>query len=538
MTASVPAPLAGMCARAAVPMAVLDVVDGAPAVVAAASESFGRCAGVDGGAAGRPLDAVLPDGADALAGIVRDAAAGDGASVVLDAEAAALGEYTHWSATPVPNEDGRITHVLLASTDGGVAPDTARRIEMLEGVVQLSRRVSSAELGENLYGVLAADIGLLLGCGLCVILRLDTPSNRDPATRVVRPMLPAYGVDASGARGASMTIDPGSAAWQVVFAGDRFASDDVAADPALAGYREFFVRFGAYNGAAIPMRVRGTTSAVLLVGNKPGGFSDDDLDQAEIFAAEAALAIENARLFAEEHRVASTLQEALLPGPMPPVPGLDLAAIYRPAGPAGSVGGDFYDVFAMPGDRFALMLGDVSGKGPRAAAQTALVRHMARGLALNDRHPGPVAARLNEAVWEAADVEGFITMLFGVYDPESEVLRWANAGHPRPLFWRRGRQATELGAPGRALGISRRSDLRVDRVRFAPGDVFVWFTDGIAEARRPGGEMLGVTPLLRELETVAERPSAEIAEALYDRAVRHCGRLEDDVALLVGRKTD
>lgn len=529
-------PLMRMVRAAAVPMAMVRV-DGF--VVEAASPAFEAI--VQAPIVGVSLTESYPKARD-MHDVLRLAAAGQGHQRVFGVEAFGVGlgpaatnpdVQWDWAATPVPAQDGTVRSVLVVASDVAGQIEAAERIEMLEGLVYLSRRVSGAEDEAALYGVLAEDIGQLLGAGACIIMRLDTPSNRNPHQRYVRPMPPGFGIDTTDLPGAPVQIEPGSAAWRVIFDGETFATDDLANDPELTAYRGFFGVLGAKNGAAVPMRLRGKTVALLVVLDKPEGFDGRDLDLAEVFAAEAALAIENARLFAEEHRVASTLQEALLPGPTPPIAGLEIATLYRPAGPAGSVGGDFYDVFPMHGGNYGMLLGDVSGKGPAAAAQTALVRHMARGLALNEVQPGPVAAELNKAVYEQTSVEGFITMLFGVYGAEEGVLRWANAGHPLPLFWRRGRAATQLGEAGVAFGIFAHADLRIDRMKLAPGDVMVWYTDGLPEARRPGGDMLGVNPLLRTLEGVSERPVAEIAEALYQRAVAHCGHLEDDVAVLV-----
>lgn len=537
------APAAGevlgqMVRAAAVPMALV-LVDGF--VVEAASPAFEAI--VRAPIVGASLTESYP-GATDLHDVLKLAAQGQGHQRAFGVEAFGVGlgpaatnaaMQWDWAATPVPDGAGGVGAVLVVASDVAGQIEAAERIEMLEGLVFLSRRVSGAEDEAALYRLLAEDIGQLLGAGACIIMRLDTPSNRNPHQRYVRPMRPGFGIDADELPGAPIQIEPGSAAWRVIFDGETFATEDVAGDPELTAYNGFFGVTGAKNGAAVPMRLRGQTVALLVVLNKPEGFDGRDLDLAEVFAAEAALAIENARLFAEEHRVASTLQEALLPGPTPPVPGLEIATLYRPAGPAGSVGGDFYDVFRMHGGYYGMLLGDVSGKGPAAAAQTALVRHMARGLALNEVQPGPVAAELNRAVYEQSSVEGFITMLFGVFDVEEAVLRWANAGHPLPLFWRRGQIAEQLGEAGVAFGIFPHADLRIDRVKLAPGDVVVWFTDGLPEARRPGVEMLGVGPLLRTLEGVAERPVSEIAESLYQRAVAHCGHLEDDVAVLVAK---
>lgn len=121
--------------------------------------------------------------------------------------------------------------------------------------------MSGAEDEAALYRLLAEDIGQLLGAGACIIMRLDTPSNRNPHQRYVRPMRPGFGIDADELPGAPIQIEPGSAAWRVIFDGETFATEDVAGDPELTAYNGFFGVTGAKNGAAVPMRLRGQTVA-------------------------------------------------------------------------------------------------------------------------------------------------------------------------------------------------------------------------------------------------------------------------------------
>ena len=530
------APFARLVARAVVPMGLCG---GDGFTVLASSDALDAL--VRAPLSGRSLTHAFPRARD-LHGILATAAGGEGAaaSFTLDALGVGLGpaasdtdDLWEWVATPIVDEGGAVAGILLSAADVAGRRETEKRIEVLEGLVYLSRRLSGAEGESEIHGVLSEDIGRLLGAGGCVILRLDYDASRDPEMRVVRPMLPGYGVPQGGIADTPMRVRPETTAWRVVVLGETFATDDIEADPSVAEYKGFFRRLGAHSGLTVPIRLRGETLGVLVVFNKPGGFSARDVATAEVFAAEAALAIENARLFDQEHRIASALQEALLPGPMPHMPHADLAALYRPAGHIGSVGGDFYDVFQIDDDHYALLLGDVSGKGPEAAAQTALVRHMARGLAMNETQPGPVLAELNYAVWKDGLQEHFITVLYGVYQPSTRQLQWGNAGHPAPLLWRRGEGAKPVGESGLALGIMPRADIRIDRMELAPGDIVVWYTDGLIEAHRPGQMILGTAPLLRALEGAAERSVGEVADALFRRAAAHCGNLSDDVAVLV-----
>ncbi len=412
--------------------------------------------------------------------------------------------------------------------------DVDDTIETLRGLVGLSRRVCAGAHEDDLYGILARDIGRLMAAQGCVIASISHDTNRDTSTRVITPMLPSFGIADVQSRSHAVRLDPGTAMWRLIFDGETIRGDAFEFESG-ADVAEFFGRGNASETIIVAMRVHSETLGLVMLTGRDAGFADRDLRRAEAYASEAALALENARLFEEEHHVASALQHALLPGPMPTVPGLDVAALYRPAGPSGSVGGDFYDVFDMGDDRYGLLLGDVSGKGPEAAAQTALVRHMTRGLLVREHLPGPVVAELNCAIWRQNAPEEFVTLLFGIYDAATRAITWANAGHPRPLFRTRGQPAHPFGATGRALGILEETDVRIERMRLSAGDVLVWYTDGLSEARRPGGSLLGEEELLRTFEANAERDASEIAEALYRRAIAHGGRLGDDVAMLVIR---
>src|SRR4029453_17307434 len=131
---------------------------------------------------------------------------------------------------------------------------------------------------------------------------------------------------------------------------------------------------------------------------EPGMFSEEDEHMVAGIAAQSAIAIENARLSQERPRTAQTLQRPLLPPPLPQIAGLELAASYRAAGEGNEVGGDFYDVFRQSDGSWALVVGDVCGKGPQAAAVTALARYTLRAHAVAGLRPSYMLARLNDAL--------------------------------------------------------------------------------------------------------------------------------------------
>ncbi|HET6547352.1 MAG TPA: GAF domain-containing protein, partial [Solirubrobacter sp.] len=169
----------------------------------------------------------------------------------------------------------------------------------------------------------------------------------------------------------------------------------------------------------------------------PGMFSAEDERMVAGIAAQSAVAIENSRLYQERARTAQTLQRALLPPHLPQVEGLELAATYRAAGEGNEVGGDFYDVFAQADGSWALVVGDVCGKGPQAAAVTALARYTLRAHAVAGLRPSYQLARLNDALLRQR-APGFVTVALArleLTDGGARV-QLATAGHPPPILAR------------------------------------------------------------------------------------------------------
>jgi serine phosphatase RsbU (regulator of sigma subunit) len=242
------------------------------------------------------------------------------------------------------------------------------------------------------------------------------------------------------------------------------------------------------------------------------------------------------RELAEEHRLTSVLQRALLPAALPHVPGLALAARYEPARHAYDVGGDFYDVVAWDDDRWLLVLGDVSGKGPRAAAVSAVARSALRAALLYERTPVGLTRALDVVLRRELGGDGFVTLALAALGPAAaDGGRTADvvlAGHPQPLLLHGG-GARPVGAPGPALAVRPDPAWRVERVALGPGDLLLLYTDGLVEARRPRQ----VTPAqlaATAAATGAVEPAA-LVDALYEELVGGTSGGPDDVALLAAR---
>ena len=183
--------------------------------------------------------------------------------------------------------------------------------------------------------------------------------------------------------------------------------------------------------------------------------------------ARAALAVENARLYAERSHIAQTLQRSLLPPALPDIEGLELAARYRAAGEQNEVGGDFYDAFRAADGVWTLVIGDVSGKGPEAAALTSLTRHTLRAAALREMNPRENLELLNEALWSQPDADGrFCTVLYARVRPRADggaEVTLATGGHLPPI--RAARRRPRRARPAARLDRRRAATARVRRAR-------------------------------------------------------------------------
>src|SRR4051812_19035318 len=286
----------------------------------------------------------------------------------------------------------------------------------------------------------------------------------------------------------------------------------------------------------VPLIARGRVIGDLALAYSTSGrhYGIEDLEMLRALADACAMAIDNARMFGEQQATARTLQQSLLPRDLPAIDGLELAARYRPYDGASEVGGDFYDVFPVPGG-WSLAIGDVAGKGTAAAATTALLRHTLRIAAHLDGSPAAALARMDEALLREDDVEHPASAVCGLLrvlpDGRAEVTL-AAAGHPPPYVRRADGRVEDTCRPGALLGALPGPVPSETTVVLQPGDVLVLYTDGVTEARGPRGEQLGEAGLAAALAH-AEPTASGVAAAIEHRAVEFSdGRPSDDIAVL------
>jgi serine phosphatase RsbU (regulator of sigma subunit) len=263
----------------------------------------------------------------------------------------------------------------------------------------------------------------------------------------------------------------------------------------------------------------------------PRAFADDDLRLLELVGERVALAIGQAQLRDREHRLAETLQRSMLPQRLPSLDGIELAARYLPR--ATSVGGDFYDAMRLEGGALGLAIGDVTGKGLRAAAAMGQMRTALHAYALEDASPAAVLERLDRlAVADAA----FATAMFLVLDPGSGRLELASAGHPPPvLLDRTGARLLDVSAGlSPPLGVAAPRDAEL-RLVLEPGSTLLLYTDGLVE--RTHDIQAGLDGLL----DAAHGRAREDLDALCDGLLAEMapdGRYRDDVALVAVRRIE
>jgi integral membrane sensor domain MASE1 len=253
----------------------------------------------------------------------------------------------------------------------------------------------------------------------------------------------------------------------------------------------------------------------------------------------AAVTSERRRAEDRARAVAATLQESLLPARLPDIAALDRAAYFRPAGPDQPVGGDFYDLFETGEGRWGLVLGDVAGKGARAASLTALARWTVRAAAVHEGVPSRILASLSDAVRRQHDSSALCTAVYARLDldGDSVAVTVSAGGHPLPLVLRADGTVEELGHPGTILGAYADPALEDERTVLRTGDAVLFYTDGLTDAYAPD-HPVPVAALAAVLRSSAGCRPEEIIEAIRHTLLRNEDRQpRDDIAIVVLQPT-
>lgn len=366
-------------------------------------------------------------------------------------------------------------------------------------------------------------------------LHLVAVAHRDPARdRLARELAEQYPVSALATAGAAAVIRSGKREVHTEMA-EAMIGPGAPDETPMRVLREL----GLHSAVVLPLRAGGLVlgALTLAMGDSGRHYTGETLELAESVAAQAASALINARLYAEQAAIAHTLQHSLLPPRLPEIDGLDLAACYRPAGRGTEVGGDFYDVLPAGQHTWRFLVGDVVGKGAEAAALTALVRYTLQGAEMADVSLAAKLDFVNNALLHRSELVEFCSAVYGTVHVSDGAARVSlvSCGHPPPLVRRADGRIEHVPPGGPLLGVFPGPHLREQTLELRAGDVLLLYTDGVIEL--PGRNPWRGVDLLNETLRGAHDMSAQelidcVEHAILD-ASAHNPR--DDIALLAIR---
>lgn len=297
---------------------------------------------------------------------------------------------------------------------------------------------------------------------------------------------------------------------------------------------------------AVPLLARNEVLGVLFVAREVAyGFEQDDVEAITVFAAQAALALDNAQLLAErlekerlarELSIARDVQRRLLPQRIPRLPNLNVVASSIPAQ---EVGGDYYDLLPLDGNRLAFIVADVSGKGTSAAFYMAELQGIFRALSRLTPDPPIFLTHANQALSDTLERTAFISAVYGVFDLQAATLTLARAGHTPPILLRTGHPPHSLRLQGLGLGLDRSSlfqqTLETYTLTLMPGDRLILYTDGLIESRNASGEPYGYDRLLQLLTTHTHQDAETLHALILETLQQFTGRpiYDDDLTLVI-----
>jgi serine phosphatase RsbU (regulator of sigma subunit) len=511
-----------------------EAVDGAPI-----GEGVGSC----GTTAFRREPVIVTDIAtDPLWKDYRDVALRAGVAAcwstpILDADGRLLGTFAMYHRTPKAPQD---KDVALSASFTRIAALAIERHAAVEARHAAQEREKAAR--EDLAFLLEASTAITgethYSDSLQRMARLTVPTLAPLCAVHVseRGQTQRIAVSASTREGENLLCSP-ALCHEVDAAVARVLASGATESARASGLR---AQLGVRDYVCVPLTTRGRTFGALTLLATDLPLDERKVALAEELARRAASSADNAHQFTDRVRLSHDLQAGLLPPEIPRIPGATLAASYHPAGEGLEVGGDFYDVFPLPSDRWALMIGDVSGRGALAATTTGMVRHTARAAARLLDEPAAVVTAINDALTgHTTHDDQFVSLVYGElrHSPSHLTLNLIRAGHVPPLVRRADGTVVELTEPGMLLGIGPDPGFCPCRIDLHPGDSLVLVTDGITEARSADGEFFGEERLADALAGVrTTTPTATaVVESITTAVTAFAGdaTLDDQAALVI-----
>jgi PAS domain S-box-containing protein len=438
-------------------------------------------------------------------------------------------------ATPLLDDDGQLLGAMTVIEDVTAVKTAELRTAMLAESGRIL--ASSLDYQQTLRNVAEIAVPTLADyCSLDLVdehgaLERVVATHRDPARRDLTERLAAIDPNPR---------EPDHPSLRVLNTGTSELYQDLGDEHLVAVARneqhlDMLRGMGMRSMLIVPMRVPRRTIGLMTLATDVSHrrLDADDTELAEQLARRAAVAVENSRLHTKLTEVAETLQLALLPAPLPEIPGWEVASLYRPTETELriDVGGDFYELFDHEG-RWFVIIGDVAGKGVTAASVAGLMRHGARVASRAEPEPAAILARLDEVLAQQAGVAMATAMCMCLHHDRVVI---SSAGHPPAIIVQPDGGLREAPDSDALLGAFRDSDRHDETVPLGPDELLVLYTDGVIDA--PGShERFGAERLRRLLADQAGRSPAEVLDRL-DQALDAftSGSGVDDVAALALR---
>jgi len=422
-------------------------------------------------------------------------------------------------------------HVAFALDNALLFEETERRALEKEALLEISKTLSAPlELDEVIEAILRS----LRQVVQYEAAAIHLVNRRTQALELVREVGYPEGSDEAF----RLMVGEGIVGW-VAKTGEPLIVPDVRRDP-----RYVSARAESRSELAAPLVLEGRTIGVFNVeSDHLDAYHQGHLDLLAVFAAQAAVAIERARMTRElldrrrlekELAIAREIQASFLPKRAPDIPGFELAGATQPHD---EVGGDYFDFIRVSETRLGIAIADVSGKGIPAALIMAGFRMSLLAEIRNEFALRAVMRKVNSLLHESTERDKFVTAFYGMLDYKNRVIVFANAGHNPPILLRPDGSIQYLLEGGVALGVLPDARYEERPLALGPGDVLLFYTDGISEAESPGGEQFGSRRLEQALRRLAAGSANEILKGIVDEVTAWAGErgVTDDLTVVVAK---
>jgi len=407
-----------------------------------------------------------------------------------------------------------------------VAEEQRVRAEREALLNRIGQALRSSPDPETVLEAAVRELGGALGADRCYFAAYD----QDADTATVGPEWHQDGLPSIAGQypmsGFAVNRDP------VYKAGRTQVVADTAGDPATEalGLRAL-VRVPLVSGASM-------IALSVAMASGPRQWTPAEVSLVEAVATQTQSALETMRVRQREHRIAEQLQDALQPSLPEYVPGLSVGKYTKPALDEAQIGGDFYDIFPLDKELFAIVIADVSGKGLAAAQQLALIRNSLRTVLYLYRAPAQAASALNKIVTSHELLVDFVTAWVGVYAAGTGEITYCSCGHEPGLIRRADGEMEQTETTGPPLGVAENAEYGEKTVTLSSGDALLLYTDGLSEAGPNRREMLGTDGLMRFLASSPVDLDAQAGTETLVAQVSEAtdGIFRDDVAVLLMRR--